>query len=102
MATFMRSIIGGALVALLSFLVIASQGSTGRILLAYGTGVLLARGSFEHVVVSVLHLRFGFAFGAPVTETDIVRMAAISIVGNLLGGVGRVTPSHAVQAKGAD
>lgn len=102
LATLMRAIVGGALVALLSFLVIASQDSTGRIILAYVTGVLLALGPFGHVIVTTLHLAFGFVFGAPVTMADIAQVSAISIVGNLIGGVGLVTMSHAAQAKGAD
>jgi formate/nitrite transporter FocA (FNT family) len=102
LATLMRAIIGGALVALLSYLVIASRDSTGRILLSYVTGVLLALGPFEHAVVTMLHLAFGFTFGADITLIDIARVFAISILGNLLGGVGLVTMSHAAQAKGAD
>ncbi|CUH35080.1 Inner membrane protein YfdC [Jannaschia seosinensis] len=102
LATFMRGIVGGALVALLSFLVIASRDSTGRIILAYITGVLLALGPFEHGVVTMLHLAFGFMFDASVTTADIARVSGISILGNLLGGVGLVTMSHAAQARGAD
>lgn len=102
LATLMRAIVGGALVALLSFLVIASRDSTGRILLAYVTGVLLAIGPFEHAVVTMLHLSFGLLFGASLTVADFALVSAISIVGNLLGGVGLVTMSHAAQARGAD
>ena len=102
LATLMRAIIGGALVALLSYLVIASRDSMGRILLAYVTGVLLALGPFEHGVVTMLHLGFGVSFGAAVTWIEIARIFGISILGNLLGGVGLVTMSHAAQAKGAD
>jgi len=99
-ASFMRSIIGGALVALLSFLVIASRDATGRIVLAYIVGVLLALGPFEHVIVSVLHLFSGWTHGAAITGGDVARVAAIALVGNLIGGVGLVTLSHAAQAKG--
>ena len=88
--------------ALLSCLVIASQDSIGRIILAYVTGVLLALGPFEHAVVTMLHLSFGLAFNAAVSVADIAQVSAISILGNLLGGVGLVTLSHAAQAKGAD
>ncbi|TFL16249.1 formate/nitrite transporter family protein [Jannaschia formosa] len=102
LATLMRSIIGGALVALLSFLVIASQDSAGRIMLSYVVGVLLALGPFEHVVVSLLHLAFGFVDTANVSIADIARVTGISLVGNLLGGVALVTMSHAAQAWGAD
>ncbi|MBS1303448.1 formate/nitrite transporter family protein [Loktanella sp. SALINAS62] len=101
LATLMRAIIGGALVALLSYLVIACRDSTARILLAYVTGVLLALGPFEHGVVTMLHLSFGVSFQAEITWIDIARIFGISIVGNLLGGVGLVTMSHAAQAKGA-
>ena len=102
LATFMRAIIGGALVALLSYMVVASRDSTGRILLAYSIGVLLALGPFEHVVVSLLHLAFGIVFGASVSGAQVAEVAAISVAGNLLGGVGLVALSHAAQAKGAD
>lgn len=102
LATLMRAVVGGALVALLSYLVIASRDSTGRILLAYVTGVLLALGPFEHAVVTMLHLAFGATFGADLTWADIARVFGLSILGNLLGGVGLVTMSHAAQAKGAD
>lgn len=98
--SFMRSIVGGALVALLSFLVIASRDTMGRIVLAYIVGVLLALGPFEHVIVSLLHLAFGVAFGAAVTGRDLAQVAGIALAGNLLGGVGLVTLSHAAQAKG--
>ena len=98
---FMRSIVGGALVALLSYLVIASRDSTGRILLAYATGVLLPLGPFNHIVVSLLHLAFAFPGGA-VTATQVALVAAMSLAGNLLGGVGLVSLSHVAQARGAD
>lgn len=102
LATLTRSVVGGALVALLSFVVIASPDSTGRILLAYAIGVLLTLGPFEHAVVTALHLGFGLAFDAALGVTDVARVFAISVVGNILGGVGLVTLSHAAQAKGAD
>jgi formate/nitrite transporter FocA (FNT family) len=99
--SLMRSIVGGALVALLSFLVIASRSATGRIVLAYSIGVLLALGPFDHVVVSLLHLTCGLLFGASVNATQVLEVAAIALFGNLLGGVGLVTLSHAAQAKGS-
>ena len=102
LATLMRAIVGGALVALLSFLVIASRDTAGRIVVAYATGVLLALGPFEHAVVSVLHIGFGMMFGASVGAFHMAEVGAIAVAGNLIGGVGLVTLSHAAQAKGAD
>lgn len=70
--------IGGALVALLSFMVIACRDSIARIILAYVTGVLLALGPLEHAVVTMLHFCFGFAFGAAVSLADLGKVAAIT------------------------
>jgi formate/nitrite transporter FocA (FNT family) len=101
-ATFARSIVGGALVALLSFLVIAARTSGSRALAAYVVGVLLALGPFEHVVVSMLHMIFGLVLGADLSVLHIIRVGGIALAGNLIGGIGLVTLSHAAQALGEE
>lgn len=101
-ATFARSVVGGALVALLSFLVITAQSSGARAAMALAVGFLLALGPFEHVVVSLLHMQFGWFVGADIAGEQIAKVGAISLVGNILGGVGLVTLSHAAQALGDD
>lgn len=101
-ATFARSIVGGALVALLSFLVISARSSGARMTAAYVIGVLLALGPFEHVVVSSLHMIFGAFFGADLTAMHVGRVAAISFIGNIVGGIGLVTLSHTAQALGEE
>ena len=101
-ATFARSIVGGALVALLSFLVIAAQSTGARAAMAFAVGFLLALGPFEHVVVSTLHMLFGLLIGAEVAVQHLVKVAAVSLAGNLVGGVGLVTLSHAAQALGEE
>lgn len=100
--TFTRAIIGGALVALLSFLVIASRDTTGRIIMAYAVGVLLALGPFDHVIVSMLHVGFGLASTANVQLFHVAEVGLIALAGNLIGGVGLVTLSHVAQAKAAE
>lgn len=100
--TFTRAVIGGALVALLSFLTIASSGTTARILLAWMIGALLALGPFDHVVVSLLHIGFGLAGEANVGWHDAAKAGFFALLGNLVGGVGLVTLSHAAQAKSAE
>ena len=100
--TLTRAIIGGALVALLSFLVIASRETASRAMLAYAVGVLLALGPFDHVVVSMLHVGFGLASGANVTLLHAAEVGLIAAAGNLIGGVGLVTLSHAAQAQAAE
>jgi formate-nitrite transporter family protein len=99
-ATFARSVVGGALVALLSFFVIAGQSSGARITMAFAVGALLALGPFEHVVVTLLHMLFGHFLGAHLPVDLIASVSAISLVGNLVGGIGLVTLSHAAQALG--
>lgn len=100
--TFTRAIIGGALVALLSYLVIASQETASRVMVAYAIGVLLALGPFDHVVVSMLHVGFGLASSAEVTLLHAAEVGLIAAAGNLIGGVGLVTLSHAAQAEASE
>ena len=102
LATFARSIIGGALVALLSFLVIAAQSQGARATMAFAVGFMLALGPFEHVVVSTLHMLFGVFIGADLAAQHLAKVAAISLAGNLVGGIGLVTLSHAAQALAED
>lgn len=99
--TFARAIAGGALVALLSFFVAAADSTAARILLAYMVGVVLALGSFDHVVVSALNLGFGLVLGASIQPVAVAMTFGITILGNLLGGIGLVTLSHAAQAQDA-
>jgi formate-nitrite transporter family protein len=101
-ATFVRSIVGGALVALLSFFVAASDDSVARMAVAYMVGVLLALGPFDHVVVTAIHLGFGHVTGAELDASGSMARVAIALAGNLLGGVGLVTLSHAAQAKAGE
>lgn len=100
-ASFVSAIVGGGLVALLSFLLQAVNGVGSRIFLAYVVGFLLAVGPFDHMVVTVLHLFFGILFEAPVSFATLFALMGISTAGNLVGGVGLVTLSHIAQAKGA-
>ena len=100
-ATFMSAIVGGGLVAMLSFLLQAVDTVGSRIALAFSVGFLLAVGPFDHVIVTVLHLFLGILFGAQVGFGTVGEIMAITTGGNLVGGVGLVTLSHIAQAEGA-
>lgn len=102
LAAFMSAIIGGALVALLSFLLHAVDTAASRIAVAFFVGFLLAIGPFDHVVVTVLHVFLGMLFGAAVDVGELGRIMLIATAGNLVGGVGLVTLSHVAQAKGEE
>jgi len=100
-AEFVKAFTGGALVSLLSFLLSAVDSVGSRIAVAYGVGVLLTLGPFSHVVVTMLHVVFGVAFGAPIGLGELARTTVVVTAGNLVGGLGLVTLTHVAQAKGA-
>ena len=99
-AAFMSAVAGGALVTLLSFLLLGVNSVGSRIALAFLVGFLLAAGPFAHVIVTVLHVFLGILFGAQVGYGDLFRVMGIATLGNLVGGVGLVTLSHIAQAEG--
>ncbi|PSP78427.1 transport [Halobacteriales archaeon QS_1_68_20] len=100
-AWFASAIAGGALVSLLSFLLVAVNSVRSRIWLAYAVGFLLALGPFDHVVVTALHLFLGVLFGAEVGLVTLGTMLAAITAGNFVGGIGLVAFTHVVQGIGA-
>lgn len=99
---FVNAIVGGALVALLSYLLAAVDGVGGRIAVAYMVGVVLALAPFEHVVVTALHVFLGMLLGAEVGLRALVETVAVVTVGNAVGGLGLVTLSHVAQVSGEE
>ncbi|MDS0282288.1 formate/nitrite transporter family protein [Haloarcula onubensis] len=100
-ASFARAIAGGALVSLLSFLLVSVESDGSRLTLAYLVGVFLALGPFEHVVVTALHVFLGVLFGAGVGLARFAVVVGTVTAGNLVGGLGLVTLAHVAQAAGA-
>lgn len=100
LATFVSAIIGGALVASLSYALLGTNTAFAEILVAWIVGFLLAAGPFDHVIVTGLQLVIGMLTGAAIDGTRVLEIVAIDTLGNLLGGVGLVTLSHIAQAKG--
>ncbi|WP_189456590.1 formate/nitrite transporter family protein [Cognatilysobacter bugurensis] len=100
LAAFVSAVIGGALVASLSYALLGADSVFARIVMAWIVGFLLASGPFDHVVVTALHLVVGVLAGATVDTMRIAEIVGVDILGNLVGGVGLVTLSHVAQAKG--
>jgi formate/nitrite transporter FocA (FNT family) len=100
-AAFVKAITGGALVAVLSFMLAAADGVGSRIWLTYSVGVLLTLGPFDHVIVTMLHILFGALLGTEIGLGGLAETTAIVTAGNLVGGLGLVTLSHVAQVKGA-
>ncbi|UPV72778.1 formate/nitrite transporter family protein [Halorussus limi] len=101
-AELVKAVTGGALVALLSFLLEAVDSVGSRIPLAYVVGVLLTLGPFDHVIVTILHVFFGMLLGAKIGLSELAVTTAVVTAGNLGGGLGLVTLSHVAQVKGAE
>jgi len=97
-----RAIAGGALVSLLSFLLVSVDSDGSRLSLAYIIGALLALGPFGHAVVTVLHLFLGVLFDAGITATRFVTVVSVVTAGNFVGGLGLVTFAHVMQAIGTE
>ena len=95
---FMNAIAGGALVTLLSWLVLAVGSGFGRFVVAWAVGSLLALGPFNHVVVTVLQLVFGLRYDAGYGYGGVFEAAAVGTAGNLIGGILFVTLVRAGQA----
>lgn len=96
---FTNTIAGGALVALLSHLLVSVDSVGSRISMAYIIGVLLALGPFDHVIVTVLHVFSGMQFSATVGFGELAMMV-VATAGNFVGGLGLVTFSHVGQITG--
>lgn len=101
LASFLKAFVGGALIALLSYLLLAVDTVGSRIILALAVGALLALGPFTHVIVTTLHVFFGILLGGDITYGHLLGTLLIATAGNIVGGIGLTTFTHIAQAKGA-
>lgn len=99
---FASAIIGGALVSFLSYLLQAVNSVRSRITLAYIVGFLLALGPFDHVVVTAIHVFFGFLFDASIGYGAVAEVIVLATAGNFVGGIGLVTFTHVAKVMGAE
>ncbi len=100
-SAFLSAIAGGALITVMTWMVEGVGTTGGRIVVAWIAGVLLALGSFNHVIVVTLELIFGMRFGADIGLDDTALNFAIAAAGNLIGGMLFVTLTRTSQAIGA-
>jgi formate/nitrite transporter FocA (FNT family) len=100
-AAFLSAVLAGAVMTLLTWLAHAAEQDVSRILLALGIGFLLATATMNHAVVSFGETSFAYIAGTTQAGVwDIVRTLAVAIAGNLVGGLGLVTVTRLVQARG--
>jgi formate/nitrite transporter FocA (FNT family) len=100
-SAFLSALAGGALITAMTWMVEGVGTVGGRIVVAWIAGVLLALGSFNHVIVVTLELIFGLRFGADVGAGDVALNFAIAAAGNMIGGLLFVTMTRTSQAIGS-
>jgi formate-nitrite transporter family protein len=99
LALFVSAIFAGALITAMTWFVEGQESMLVRVVVAWMAGVLLALGSFNHVIVVTLELIFGYRFGAHFAWTFILGNFLLAAAGNLVGGVGLVTLNRLTQGK---
>lgn len=95
---FGSAVVAGAVMTLLTWLLLAVQHPVGKILVIFGAGYLLSAANLSHSVISAAFLFTGFA-AAQRSLGDVFVFVAIATLGNLIGGIVLVTLFRLVQAK---
>lgn len=101
-SAFISAVLAGTTMTLFTWLTHAAERDSARVLIAMLIGFLLAAPSLNHAVVSVGEMAFGIFAGTPqkATWTDLAQNFPVAVVGNLVGGLGFVTLSRALQVRG--
>jgi len=94
-----KAIFAGWLMTLLTWLLIAAEGFSSKLLLIWIMGSLIVLGEFNHVVISAAEIWIGILLDADVSAPEwFLRNFLPALAGNLIGGVVFVTLLHYVQA----
>lgn len=87
---FFSAVVGGWLVALTAWLVLASDATSGRILVIFLLTYLIGLGSFEHVIATSAEVLSAVVEG-DLAFSEFWRWFAAALIGNTVGGVVIVT-----------
>src|SRR3954470_10703818 len=89
LAAFLSAIAAGTIMTLFTWVVSAAETASARVVASLVIGFVLAVPSLNHAVVGFGELTFGlFAGTARADYGDLVRIVAVAVAGNLIGGVG--------------
>ncbi|MFL5926962.1 MAG: formate/nitrite transporter family protein [Gaiellaceae bacterium] len=99
LARFVSAIFAGALITAMTWFVEGQLSVIVRVTVAWIAGMLLALGSFNHVIVITLELVFGIRYGAHVPWSFVVGNFFLAAAGNMIGGIGLVTLNRFAQAR---
>ncbi len=96
---FIKAIFAGWLMTLLTWLLVAAEGFSSKLLLIWVMGTLIVLGEFNHVIISAAEIWIAILLDADVSIPQwFYRNFLPALFGNLLGGIVFVTLFHYVQA----
>lgn len=98
--SFVQAIFAGWVMTLLTWLLLAAQGSGPRLAIIWAMGSLIILGQFNHTIISAAEIFMALLLGAPITIGDwLLRNFLPALVGNIIGGVVFVTFLTYLQAR---
>ena len=84
--TFWSAVVTGWLLALVAWLVEASEHAIGQITVIYAITLLVGLGGFDHCIATTVEA-FCALFEGPLSLGDLLGWLAVTIAGNIAGGV---------------
>jgi formate/nitrite transporter FocA (FNT family) len=95
------AVLAGVVMTVFTWITMAAQGASARILAALLIGFLLAAPTLNHAVVGFGEMFLALVAGTThATWLDLARNVSIAILGNLIGGVGLVFATRLAQVEG--
>ena len=103
-AALLSAIVAGTAMTLFTWMTHAVERDTARIAIALLIGFVLAAPSLNHAIVGFGEMVFGLLADTPekATWTDLAQNFPVSVLGNLIGGLGFVTFFRILQVRGED
>lgn len=101
-AALLSAIIAGTLMTLLTWLALAVERDTARIMIALLVGFLLALPTLNHAIVGFGEMAFGLLAGETekATWTDLAQNLPVAVLGNFIGGFFFVFAARVFQVQG--
>jgi formate/nitrite transporter FocA (FNT family) len=101
LAALASAVAAGTVMTLFTWVVVAAESASARVVAALVVGFLLAAPSLNHAVVGFGEVVFGLVAGTTdATWGDLARNTAIATAGNLVGGIGLVFTTRLAQVRG--
>ena len=99
LSLFASAVFAGALITAMTWFVEGHDSVGIRLTVAWLTGVFLALGHLNHVIVVTIELVFGIRYGAAIPWEFVVGNFFLAAAGNMVGGIGLITLNRFTQAR---